>query len=207
MTCHSGGTLEIYVEPHLPAPALWVAGTTPIAGALVELGAAAGWRVTLFDPIADADAFPAARARSRTTGPRRGRPRRDALRRRRDPGHLGRGGAGGARCAGTRPYVGLVASPTRAGCRPGVAPRREACRGAPRRAARAGGHRPRRRDARGGRALDPRRARPGPARPGAVRGRARARDAGRRCEAARHAAGALPSRRRRHRARSTPSAA
>src|SRR5262245_7188979 len=60
MTCHSGGTLEIYVEPHLPAPVLWVAGTTPIAGALVALGSAAGWRVSLFDPIADRDAFPAA---------------------------------------------------------------------------------------------------------------------------------------------------
>ena len=34
MTCHSGGTLEIYVEPHLPAPSLWLAGTTPIVGAL-----------------------------------------------------------------------------------------------------------------------------------------------------------------------------
>ncbi|MFL5642266.1 MAG: XdhC family protein [Chloroflexota bacterium] len=60
MTCHSGGTLEIYVEPHLPAPLLWVVGTTPIAGALASLGAAAGWRVTVIDPIADADAFPAA---------------------------------------------------------------------------------------------------------------------------------------------------
>ena len=60
MTCHSGGTLEIYVEPHLPAPVLWVAGTTPIAGALVALGSAAGWRVTVIDPIADADAFPGA---------------------------------------------------------------------------------------------------------------------------------------------------
>lgn len=60
MTCHSGGTLEIYVEPHLPAPVLWVAGTTPIAGALVALGAASGWRVSLFDPIADAESFPAA---------------------------------------------------------------------------------------------------------------------------------------------------
>jgi xanthine dehydrogenase accessory factor len=60
MTCHSGGTLEIYVEPHLPAPVLWVAGTTPIAGALVALGAAAGWRVTVIDPIADVDAFPGA---------------------------------------------------------------------------------------------------------------------------------------------------
>jgi xanthine dehydrogenase accessory factor len=57
MTCHSGGTLEIYVEPHLPAPLLWIAGTTPIAGALAALGAASGWRVTVFDPIADPDAF------------------------------------------------------------------------------------------------------------------------------------------------------
>ena len=58
MTCHSGGTLEIYVEPHVPAPQLWVVGTTPIAGALARLGAAAGWRVTVIDPIAEADAFP-----------------------------------------------------------------------------------------------------------------------------------------------------
>lgn len=58
MTCHSGGTLEIYVEPHLPAPLLWVAGTTPIAGALVTLGKATGWRVSVFDPVADADSFP-----------------------------------------------------------------------------------------------------------------------------------------------------
>jgi len=60
MTCHSGGTLEIYVEPHLPAPVLWVAGTTPIAGALVELGSAAGWRVSIFDPVAEPAAFPGA---------------------------------------------------------------------------------------------------------------------------------------------------
>lgn len=60
MTCHSGGTLEIAVEPILPAPELWVAGTTPIAGALVTLGAAAGFRVTVVDPIADPADFPAA---------------------------------------------------------------------------------------------------------------------------------------------------
>src|SRR3954452_1478196 len=62
MTCHSGGTLEIYVEPHLPAPVLWVAGTTPIAAALVSLGAASGWRVSLFDPLGRAEDFPAAEA-------------------------------------------------------------------------------------------------------------------------------------------------
>jgi xanthine dehydrogenase accessory factor len=59
MTCHSGGTLEIYVEPHLPAPALWVAGTTPIAVALAELGAGMGFDVTLVDPVADPSVLPA----------------------------------------------------------------------------------------------------------------------------------------------------
>ncbi len=59
MTCHSGGTLEIYVEPHLPAPALWVAGTTPIAAALAELGAGMGFDVTLIDPVADPSVLPA----------------------------------------------------------------------------------------------------------------------------------------------------
>ncbi len=60
MTCHSGGTMEIYVEPHVPAPALWVVGTTPIAAALVRLGAAFGHHVSLFDPIAEPSAFPGA---------------------------------------------------------------------------------------------------------------------------------------------------
>jgi xanthine dehydrogenase accessory factor len=60
MTCHSGGTMEIYVEPHVPAPLLWIAGTTPIAGALASLGAAMGYRVSVFDPVADPTAFPGA---------------------------------------------------------------------------------------------------------------------------------------------------
>ena len=62
MTCHSGGTLEIYVEPHLPAPQLWILGTTPIAHALVELGAASGYRVSVVDPVAQPEAFPTAAA-------------------------------------------------------------------------------------------------------------------------------------------------
>ncbi len=57
MTCHSGGTLEINVEPVLPAPQLWVLGTTPICAALVEIGAAAGFDVTLVDPVAEQEAF------------------------------------------------------------------------------------------------------------------------------------------------------
>ncbi|MGQ0608172.1 MAG: XdhC family protein [Chloroflexota bacterium] len=62
MTCHSGGTMEIYVEPHLPRLDLWVAGATPIAGALVALGSAMGFRTTLFDPAASAEDHPAAHA-------------------------------------------------------------------------------------------------------------------------------------------------
>jgi len=62
MTCHSGGTLEIFVEPHLAAPALWVAGVTPIARAVVEIGAAMGFRSTVVDPAATAEAFPSASA-------------------------------------------------------------------------------------------------------------------------------------------------
>ena len=60
MTCHSGGTLEIYVEPHLPASQLWVVGLTPIASALATLGAASGFRVTVIDPLARAEHFPGA---------------------------------------------------------------------------------------------------------------------------------------------------
>ena len=81
MTCHSGGTLEIYVEPHLPAPVLWVAGTTPIAGALVALGSAAGWRVTVIDPIAERRRVPGRRAGPRHGRPQAPRPRARALRR------------------------------------------------------------------------------------------------------------------------------
>ena len=58
MTCPSGGTLEIFIEPQVPAPELWVVGLTPIARSLAELGAAAGWRVTAIDPAASAELFP-----------------------------------------------------------------------------------------------------------------------------------------------------
>lgn len=60
MTCHSGGTMEVYVEPHLPRADLWVVGTTPIATALVTIGSAMGYRTTLIDPSARAEDHPAA---------------------------------------------------------------------------------------------------------------------------------------------------
>ncbi len=113
MTCHSGGTLEIYVEPHLPAPLLWIAGTTPIAGALVTLGAASGWRVSVFDPVAQSEDFPAAERVSQETSLGRVDPEASpyvvvATQGVWDEEAL----AAGLRRSAS--YVGLVASPTRA---------------------------------------------------------------------------------------------
>jgi xanthine dehydrogenase accessory factor len=45
--CLSGGTLEIFLEPHVPAPRLHVVGDTPIARALAELGRNVGFNVCL----------------------------------------------------------------------------------------------------------------------------------------------------------------
>jgi xanthine dehydrogenase accessory factor len=43
--CLSGGALEIYLEPKLPAPVLAVVGQTPIAEALAELGQTLGFAI------------------------------------------------------------------------------------------------------------------------------------------------------------------
>ncbi len=43
--CISGGALEIFLEPRLPAPLVHVLGDTPIALALAELGAGMGYEV------------------------------------------------------------------------------------------------------------------------------------------------------------------
>jgi xanthine dehydrogenase accessory factor len=51
MTCHSGGTLEIYVEPYLPAPLLVLVGHGPVVEVLATLAGAAGYSVV---PRADA---------------------------------------------------------------------------------------------------------------------------------------------------------
>src|SRR5215470_2007690 len=40
MTCHSGGTVDIYLEPILPAPRLLLFGTSPVVRALAQLGKA-----------------------------------------------------------------------------------------------------------------------------------------------------------------------
>jgi xanthine dehydrogenase accessory factor len=46
MACHSGGTLEIYVEPFLPKPLLVLVGHGPVLEALAALGGATDFAVT-----------------------------------------------------------------------------------------------------------------------------------------------------------------
>ena len=45
MSCDSGGTVEIYVEPVLPQPRLVLFGGTPVVEALARIGEAMGYRV------------------------------------------------------------------------------------------------------------------------------------------------------------------
>jgi xanthine dehydrogenase accessory factor len=47
--CLSGGSLEIFLEPHLPAPRVAIAGDTPIARALEAVARAAGYDVVRGD--------------------------------------------------------------------------------------------------------------------------------------------------------------
>jgi len=50
MTCHSGGTLEIYVEPFLPKPPLVLIGYGPVVDTLAALGRATDFAVTVLAP-------------------------------------------------------------------------------------------------------------------------------------------------------------
>jgi xanthine dehydrogenase accessory factor len=60
MTCHSGGSVEIYIEPVLPPPRLLVFGVSPVAQSLARLGRAMGFAVHVADPAAEPAQFPGA---------------------------------------------------------------------------------------------------------------------------------------------------
>ena len=50
MSCFSGGTLDIYVEPQKPKPRLVIVGHLPVARALAHLGRAMSYRTIGVDP-------------------------------------------------------------------------------------------------------------------------------------------------------------
>ncbi len=61
MACHSGGTLELFIDPLLPRPQLVVIGTSPVAMALTQLGPSVGFDVIVAGQGAASRDFPAAR--------------------------------------------------------------------------------------------------------------------------------------------------
>jgi xanthine dehydrogenase accessory factor len=60
MTCFSGGTLEIYIEPQFPQPRLLVVGHTPVARTLIALGKVMSFEVIVVDPDYDGTPVPEA---------------------------------------------------------------------------------------------------------------------------------------------------
>jgi len=58
LTCISGGTLEIYIEPQLAQPHLVVIGHLATAEALVRLGKGLGWRISLIGLEVTRERFP-----------------------------------------------------------------------------------------------------------------------------------------------------
>jgi len=60
MTCSSGGSVEIYLDPILPAPRLAIFGVSPTARALVKLGKTLGYSVVAVHAAAEPALFPAA---------------------------------------------------------------------------------------------------------------------------------------------------
>jgi len=58
MTCHSGGTLDIFIEPVMAQPALLIIGGSPSAQVLAVLANRTGFAVTAACPGANTDMFP-----------------------------------------------------------------------------------------------------------------------------------------------------
>lgn len=57
MTCHSGGTLDIFIEPVLPKPLILILGRSPVAVALAKLASATNYSVYVAAPDANQENF------------------------------------------------------------------------------------------------------------------------------------------------------
>lgn len=58
MTCHSGGAVDIFIEPVLPKPQIVILGRSVVAQCLARLGAAAGYSVTVLAADVSRENFP-----------------------------------------------------------------------------------------------------------------------------------------------------
>src|SRR5215475_15609597 len=57
MTCHSGGSLDIYIEPVLPKPHIVIIGSSPVAQTLARLGKDINYHISVVTD-ADRESFP-----------------------------------------------------------------------------------------------------------------------------------------------------
>ena len=55
--CPSGGTMDVFIEPMLPAPELVICGSSPVAAAIAELAPHVGFAVTVVAPESDRRCF------------------------------------------------------------------------------------------------------------------------------------------------------
>lgn len=58
MACHSGGTLEVYIEPVLPRPHILILGGSPVGRTLASLAKTIHYTVTVVAPGADRAGYP-----------------------------------------------------------------------------------------------------------------------------------------------------
>lgn len=58
ITCHSGGTMDVYIEPVLPRPQLILLGNSPVAITLAKLAKVLNFEIDVFDPAATREQFP-----------------------------------------------------------------------------------------------------------------------------------------------------
>lgn len=58
ITCHSGGTMDVYIEPVLPKPQLILLGNSPVAQTLAKLASVLDFQIDVFDPNANREQFP-----------------------------------------------------------------------------------------------------------------------------------------------------
>ena len=58
MTCHSGGTLDVYIEPVLPKPHILIMGRSPVGKTLAKLAKAINYTVSIASPESTHDTHP-----------------------------------------------------------------------------------------------------------------------------------------------------
>src|SRR5271168_2906333 len=58
MTCHSGGTLDVYIEPVLPKPHVLIMGRSPVGQTLARLAKVINYTVSVAAPEANQETYP-----------------------------------------------------------------------------------------------------------------------------------------------------